>query len=214
MSAAVKAGNDLNCGPQFANLVNASLSGFISDAEIDVAVTRLLRRRVQVGDLDEPPSMDPYASIPYSVVDSDAHRAFARSLVAEGTVLLHNAPGSALPLTRGKTYLVIGPSADDESVQALTAQALTASASPQAVPVRLTVSCRSQSQTCRRCRSCSSRQSRQPTQPHPIQSHMCGRHIHTTARRRVGSLCCKDLKRWAVQLRTGAMCVVCSHATA
>ena len=72
----------------------------------------------QVGDLDIPASADPYDSVPLSVVDSVAHQQFARQLVAEGTVLLHNA--NALPLTRGKTYLVIGPSADDISVQAHT----------------------------------------------------------------------------------------------
>ena len=66
-----------------------------------------------------PASADPYSNVPYSVVDSLAHQAFARNLVAEGTVLLHNANGS-LPLERGKAYLVIGPSADDESVQAHT----------------------------------------------------------------------------------------------
>ena len=74
--------------------------------------------RPQVGDLDIPASADPYDSVPLSVVDSVAHQQFARQLVAEGTVLLHNA--NALPLTRGKTYLVIGPSADDISVQAHT----------------------------------------------------------------------------------------------
>lgn len=105
---------------QFADLVNATLSGFIGDAAIDVAVTRLLRRRVQVGDLDIPPTADPYHATPFSVVDSAAHRAFARKLVAEGAVLLHNAPGSALPLRRGGSYLVVGPSADDISVQAHT----------------------------------------------------------------------------------------------
>ena len=118
VAASVKAGNDLNCGPQFADLVNATLSGFIDERDLDVSVTRLLRRRIQVGDLDLPVSADPYASVPYSVVDSAEHKAFARQIVAEGTVLLHNS--GALPLAKGKTYLVIGPSADDPSVQAHT----------------------------------------------------------------------------------------------
>lgn len=48
VAASALAGNDVNCGPQFADLINATISGFIDEAAIDVAVTRLLRRRVQV----------------------------------------------------------------------------------------------------------------------------------------------------------------------
>ena len=48
VSVSVKAGNDLNCGPQYADLVNASISGFIETSDLDVAVSRLLRRRIQV----------------------------------------------------------------------------------------------------------------------------------------------------------------------
>ena len=141
---------DLNCGPEFASLTNATKSGFISEEEIDVSVARLLRRRVQIGDLDIPASADPYASIPYSVVDSPAHQAVARQIVAESTVILHNglvasshdgspsgpllkrsteegteeeeqAPQRVLPLARGVGRIaVIGPSADDLRVQAHT----------------------------------------------------------------------------------------------
>ena len=48
VAAAVAAGNDLNCGPEFADLVNATRSGFIAAAALDVPLARLLRRRVQV----------------------------------------------------------------------------------------------------------------------------------------------------------------------
>jgi beta-glucosidase len=50
VAIALKAGNDLNCGPEFANLENATTSGFVDESDLDVAVKRLLRRRVQVGD--------------------------------------------------------------------------------------------------------------------------------------------------------------------
>ena len=49
---AVKAGGDLNCGPEYSQLINATAHGFITEAELDVSVRRLLRRRIQVGDLD------------------------------------------------------------------------------------------------------------------------------------------------------------------
>jgi len=117
-AAAVKAGNDINCGPEYVQLVNASISGFIQEADIDTAVRRLLRRRVQVGDLDLP-GEDPYGNVSGSVVDSPHSQAVARRVVAESVVLLHNAD-DVLPLARGRHFAVIGPSADDITVQAHT----------------------------------------------------------------------------------------------
>ena len=98
VAIALKAGNDLNCGPEFSNLENATISGFVTESDIDVAVKRLLRRRVQVGDLDLPAAGDPYGSIPYSVVDSPKHQALARQAVAESTVVLHNGASLFFPL--------------------------------------------------------------------------------------------------------------------
>lgn len=49
---AVKAGGDLNCGPEYSQLINATAHGFITEAELDVSVRRLMRRRIQIGDLD------------------------------------------------------------------------------------------------------------------------------------------------------------------
>ena len=121
--AALRAGGDLNCGPEYALLYNATaLHGLLSEArDIDPAVLRLLTARVQVGDLDLPGAPTPYLDIPYSVVDSPPHRALARQVVRESVVLLRN-DGGALPLLPGsmKTLLVVGPSADDDAVQAHT----------------------------------------------------------------------------------------------
>ena len=117
VAVAVKAGNDLNCGKEFAAVENATLSGFIDEAAVDVAVRRLLTRRVQVGDLDRPKSSDPYHNtIPYSVVDSPHSQMVARRVVAESTVILHNGASATtagkgvLPLKRGAKvqYAVVG----------------------------------------------------------------------------------------------------------
>ena len=139
-AAALQAGGDLNCGPEYALILNATLDGFVSEPrDVDPAVLRLLTRRVQVGDLDAgnaaPP---PYTNISYSVVDSPAHRALARQAVRESVVLLSNGAGASagsegraapaplpLHLLPGdplliRTLLVVGPSADDASVQAHT----------------------------------------------------------------------------------------------
>ena len=87
---------------------------------IDLALRRALRSRFLSGNLD-PMGSDPYASIPYSVVDSLEHKLLTKQMVTESLVLLQN-PNNILPfdLTRISQIAVIGPSADDLSVQAHT----------------------------------------------------------------------------------------------
>ena len=129
-AAALQAGGDLNCGPEYELILNATAHGLVSEeADIDPAVLRLLLRRVQTGDLDLSPQ-NPYSSIPYSVVDSPAHRRLARQAVRESVVLLHNGRDGAprplplrlLPGAAGliRRLLVVGPTANDSSVQAHT----------------------------------------------------------------------------------------------
>ena len=124
--SALRAGGDLNCGPEYAILLNATRHGLAAEAaDIDPAVRRLLVRRVQSGDLDLPVG-GPYSYINYSVVDSPEHRALARQVVRESVVLLRN-DGGALPLrirpgdsSLIRSLLVVGPSADDPAIQAHT----------------------------------------------------------------------------------------------
>ena len=60
----------------------------------------------------DPPEQVPYAQIPYSVVDSDAHRALAEKVARESLVLLRNQDG-LLPLSTDiASIAVIGPNAD------------------------------------------------------------------------------------------------------
>jgi beta-glucosidase len=114
-AAAVKAGTDLNCGVEYTNLVPAVKAGLISEKEIDQSVRRLLEARLKLGMFD-PPSADPYARIPYSVVDSRPHRELALETARKSIVLLKN-ENRALPLSKNlKTVAVIGPDADDAEV--------------------------------------------------------------------------------------------------
>lgn len=119
-AVALRSGGDLNCGPEYMNIENATAHGLVSNANVDMAVRRLLLARGRVGGLD-PKSADPYASIPLSVVNSKENQLLARQIVAESVVLLKN-ERSALPLKLKETrrLAVIGPSADDISVQAHT----------------------------------------------------------------------------------------------
>ncbi len=115
VARAVKAGTDLNCGTEYGHLLPAVRQGLISEAEIDQSVRRLLLARFKLGMFD-PPSIVPYAQIPYSVNDSPAHRELALETARKSIVLLKN-ENHALPLSKSlKTIAVIGPDADDVGV--------------------------------------------------------------------------------------------------
>ncbi len=112
---AVKAGCDLDCGNEYKGLLEAVRRGLLTEKEIDVSVRRLFRARFKLGQFDPPESV-PYSRIPYSVVDSDAHRLLALEAARKSIVLLKNEK-SILPLAKDiKTIAVIGPNAADPSV--------------------------------------------------------------------------------------------------
>jgi beta-glucosidase len=108
---AVKAGTDLDCGTEYGALVPALEQKLIAQTDIDTAVRRLLTARFRLGMFD-PPERVPYARIPLSVVDSEAHQALALEAARKSIVLLKN-QGGLLPLKKTiKTLAVIGPNAD------------------------------------------------------------------------------------------------------
>jgi beta-glucosidase len=112
---AVASGTDLNCGVTYDSLVVAVEQGLISEQQIDVSLRRLLRARFRLGMFD-PPDRVPYASIPYDVTDSEAHRQLALEATRKSIVLLKT-EGGLLPLSRELgTIAVIGPNADDVDV--------------------------------------------------------------------------------------------------
>jgi len=112
---AVKAGTDLTCGREYRSLVQAVKDGLISEADINVAVKRLMTARFKLGMFD-PPEMVPYAKIPYSENDSEAHRQLSLRASRESLVLLKN-QNNTLPLKKDlKTIAVIGPLADNLGV--------------------------------------------------------------------------------------------------
>ncbi|HPG39135.1 MAG TPA: glycoside hydrolase family 3 C-terminal domain-containing protein [bacterium] len=112
---AVKSGCDLNCGNQYPYLVEAVAKGYITEAEIDVAVKRLFTARIKLGMFD-PEELVPYSKIPYDVVDCPAHRTLALETARKSIVLLKN-DNNILPLKKNlKSIAVIGPNADDVEV--------------------------------------------------------------------------------------------------
>jgi beta-glucosidase len=112
---AVKNGCDLNCGSTYPALLEAVRQGLLSEADIDLAVTRLFTARFRLGMFD-PPEQVPYAQIPYEIVDSPQHRALALQAARESMVLLKN-KDNLLPLPKDLgSIAVVGPNANHLSV--------------------------------------------------------------------------------------------------
>ena len=108
-AAGVKAGTDTNCGDTYKALPAAVKEGLISEKTIDTAVDRLFTARFRLGMFD-PASDVPYSKIPFSTVNSPAHRALALKDARDSMVLLKNA-GNILPLKDAGTIAVVGPNA-------------------------------------------------------------------------------------------------------
>lgn len=112
---AVKSGTDLTCGKEYTSLLEGVKNGLISEAEIDIAVKRLMTARFRLGMFD-PPELVPYSRIPFSENDSPAHRELSLKAAHESIVLLKN-ENNALPLQKDiKTIAIIGPNADNQEV--------------------------------------------------------------------------------------------------
>jgi beta-glucosidase len=98
----------------YVKYIDAVKQGLLTEKEIDVTLRRLFRARFLLGMFD-PPEMVPYAQIPYSENDTEAHRELALKTARESMVLLKN--DGVLPLTKApKNILVIGPLADNKRV--------------------------------------------------------------------------------------------------
>lgn len=114
-SMAIKSGVDLECGDVFNALDKAIEKKLVTEQELDVCIRRLFTARFKLGFFD-PASSVPYTNIPYTVVESEAHKQLSLDAARKSIVLLKNT-NSLLPLKKSiKTIAVIGPNADDEEV--------------------------------------------------------------------------------------------------
>jgi beta-glucosidase len=119
---AVKNGCDLECGCtyglacDYGYLGKAVQQGLLTEEDLNRAVKRLLLARFRLGMFD-PDDQVVYSQIPYSNVDSPAHRELALEVARQSLVLLKN-QDNLLPLDKKelKSIAVIGPNADDTLV--------------------------------------------------------------------------------------------------
>ena len=97
----------------FKPYIEAVQQGYLSETAVDSALIRLFTARMRLGMFD-PPTMVPYASIDEKLLDSAAHREFARRMANESMVLLKN--DGVLPLKSVKRIAVVGPLSDQTAV--------------------------------------------------------------------------------------------------
>ena len=105
----------MECGYGYAyrSIPEAVKRGYITEAEVDKHVIRLLEGRFDLGEMDDP-SLVEWSKIPYSAMDSKEHRAIALDMARQTIVLLQN-KNNILPLQKNKEKIaVIGPNADNE----------------------------------------------------------------------------------------------------
>lgn len=109
---ALLSGTDLECGKSFMSLVGGLKDGLIKEADIDVALRRVLKSRFELGMFD-PAEMLPWANFGEDVISSKSNDLLAVESARESMVLLKN-NNNILPLSKElKTIAVVGPNADD-----------------------------------------------------------------------------------------------------
>ena len=115
VAQAIRAGADNQCYGYAQAVIPAIKQGLLKESELDTAVARLLRAKFKLGVFDSEAD-NPYAKIPYSVVNSEKHQAQALQMARESIVLLKN-KNKTLPIKASiKNLAVIGPNANDAEV--------------------------------------------------------------------------------------------------
>ena len=111
---ATLAGTDVECGFAYAykGIPDAVRRGFITEAEVDKHVIRLLEGRFDLGEMDDP-SLVEWSKIPYSAMSTKESANLSLAMARQAIVLLQN-KGNVLPLKKNAEKIaVIGPNANN-----------------------------------------------------------------------------------------------------
>jgi len=114
-AAAVRAGNDMimTTAGFFEGALEAVARGMITEADLDVAVRRILTLKFELGLFEDPRRPD--SATMAAVIGS--HQDLNLELTRRSLVLLQNDGVLPLPLDRPRTVAVVGPLADDAQNQ-------------------------------------------------------------------------------------------------
>ena len=106
------AGTDVECGYGYAykSIPEAVRRGFITEAEVDKHVIRLLEGRFDLGEMDDP-SLVEWSKIPYSAMSTKQSANLSLDMARQTIVLLQN--NNILPLSKKEKIAVIGPNANN-----------------------------------------------------------------------------------------------------
>jgi beta-glucosidase len=107
------AGTDVECGWGYVykSIPEAVRRGFITEAEVDKHVMRVLEGRFDLGEMDDP-SLVEWSRIPATELSSKDHAKKSLEMARQTIVLLQNR-GQVLPLKQGTRIAVVGPNADN-----------------------------------------------------------------------------------------------------
>ncbi|MDI1256186.1 MAG: glycoside hydrolase family 3 C-terminal domain-containing protein [Flavobacterium sp.] len=109
------AGTDVECvwqGYAYEHLPEAVQKGLLSEEEVNKHLVRVLKARFELGEFDDD-SQVPWAQIPMSVVNNEAHRKMALDMARESMTLLQN-KNNILPIDKkNKKIAIVGPNADN-----------------------------------------------------------------------------------------------------
>ena len=110
---ATLAGTDVECGWGYVykSIPEAVRRGFITEAEVDKHVMRVLEGRFDLGEMDDP-SLVEWSRIPATELSSKDHAKKSLEMARQTIVLLQNR-GQVLPLKQGTRIAVVGPNADN-----------------------------------------------------------------------------------------------------
>jgi beta-glucosidase len=127
---AILAGVDIECGSAFSTSLAAAVrDGYLKESDLDANLRRVFRVKYRLGLFDHP-AADKMVWDKLPEYDTPDHRALARNVSVEGSVLLQN-EGHLLPLRKDLPVIaVIGPNADlaqtgDYSAKAAPGQLIT-----------------------------------------------------------------------------------------
>ena len=110
---ALSKGCHLNCGEAYEYLMDAYEEDLITEEEITLAAERLYTVRALLGEFEP---NQPFADLPYSLLDCKEHRQLNEKAARESVVLLKNQE-NFLPLgNRYKTIAVVGPNGNSVTV--------------------------------------------------------------------------------------------------